>query len=277
LVQLGRKGGDLAGLFDLVVTCAHFRLPPHPRRIETVAPLTQVTPERLAQAAESWQGLFDNTPHPRIALLVGGTSARHRLDAETARRMGEEVRAFAQAAGGVVFATTSRRTGPEATEALSLGLGESNYVHRWQPGQRDNPYLAYLALADVLVVTGESESMLAEAAATGKPVYIYPLPERPPGLMARFKGWVVAHAHARPLNKRGTVRPQQGLEYLCARLIERGIVRPPRDLQALHQKLIGLGIARLFGEPLEIGQRPALCEIDKVARRVRALLGLSER
>ena len=276
LVQLGRKGGRVAALFDLVVSCTYFRLPPHPRRIETTAPLTQVTPEQLAQAAERWQGLFDNAPHPRIALLVGGTSSLHRLDAETARRIGEEVSAFAQAAGGSVFATTSRRTGQEAAEALRRGLGESSYVHLWQPGQQDNPYLAYLALADVLVVTGESESMLAEAAATGKPIYIYPLPKRQPGLWIRLKEWVVARSQLERLNACGTVRLQQGLAYLCARLVERGIILPQQDLQVLHQTLVCRGSARFFGEPLDTANRPVLREIDEVVRRVRALMGMSE-
>ncbi len=276
LVQMGRKGGRVAELFDLVVSCIYFRLPPHPRRIETAVPLTQVTPEQLTQTAKRWHGLFDNAPHPRIALLVGGTSSSHRLDAETARRIGEEVHAFAQAARGSVFATTSRRTGREVAEALKKGLGASSYVHLWQPGQQDNPYLAYLALADVIVVTGESESMLAEAAATGKPVYIYLLPKRQPSLWTRLKEWIVARAHLQQFNARGTVRPQQGLEYLCARLIERGIVLPQPDLHVLHQTLVGRGIARFFGEPLDTANRPVLREIDEVVRRVRALIGMSE-
>jgi mitochondrial fission protein ELM1 len=273
LVQMGRKGGRVADRFDLVVSCTYFRLPPHSRRIEITAPLTQVTAEQLAQAAERWHGLFENAPHPRIALLVGGTSSLHRLDAETARRMGEEVNAFAQAARGSVFATTSRRTGREAAEALKRGLGTSSYVHVWQPGQQDNPYLAYLAVADVIIVTGESESMLAEAAATGKPVYIYPLPKRQPSLWVRLKEWVVARSQIQRLNARGTVRPQQGLEYLCARLVERGIILPQQDLHVLHQTLVGQGIAHFFGEPLDTANRPVLREVDEVVRRVRALNG----
>ncbi|MGH7965524.1 MAG: mitochondrial fission ELM1 family protein, partial [Candidatus Binatia bacterium] len=249
VVQMGRKGGHVAALFDAVVTPVHCCLPPHPRRIETIAPITPITSERLAQAVEHWQSLFAHAPHPRIALLVGGSTKRYRLETETAQRMGEEVRAFAEAAGGSVFATTSRRTGAEVTEALSKGLGPSSYVHRWQPGQKDNPYLAYLALADVLVVTGESESMLAEAAASGKPIYIYPLPRRPrrPSLKARFKGWVITHAQAHPAEN----RLQQGVRYLCTQLIAYGIVLPWRDLTVLHQALIRSGIAYPFGAPLE--------------------------
>ena len=276
LVQLARKGGHVAELFDVVVTPMYARLPPHPRRIETVVPLTQVTTERLAQAAERWQNLFDNAPHPRIVLLVGGPTVRHRLDVDTALRMGEEVRTFAHAVGGSVFAITSRRTGPEATEALRRGLGESRYLHQWQPGQQDNPYLAYLALADVLVVTGESESMLAEAATAGKPVYIYPLHERPPSLGIQLKEWVVACAQARRVKHSEMGWLRQGCASLCAWLIERGVVRPRRDLNALHRTLICRRIARPFGEPLDTESRPVLRESDEVARKVRILLGFMD-
>jgi mitochondrial fission protein ELM1 len=113
VVQMGRKGGHVAPLFDAVVTCEHCCLPPHPRRVETVAPLTRITIDQLAQASERWQHLFEHVPRPHVALLVGGSTGRYRLDTETAERMGEEIRTFAQDTGGSVFATTSRRTGVE--------------------------------------------------------------------------------------------------------------------------------------------------------------------
>src|SRR5262249_9672773 len=75
-----------------------------------------------------------------------------------------------------------------------------------------------------------------------------------------------------PRKAKGTVRPQQGLEYLSARLIEAGIIRPPRQLARLHQRLIDEGAARYFGADLE-GPWRALREADAVARRVRLLLG----
>jgi mitochondrial fission protein ELM1 len=274
LVQLGRGGGHVADHFDAVVTCEYFRLPPHPRRIEIVVPLTRVTLERLGQAAKRWQGIFENAPHPRIALLVGGTSGLYRLDAATARRLGEEVGAFVRAAAGSVFVTTSPRTGPEATEALQRGLGDWWHMHRWQAGQQDNPYLGYLALADVLVVTGDSESMLAEAVATGKPTYIYALPGRAQSPRTWLREWVVRQAQKPRWNQRGTIRPQHGGAYLCARLIERGLVLPPNDVNTFHETLVHAGMAQPFGAPLETGPHPVLREIDAVARRVRTLIGI---
>ena len=48
LVQLGRKGANLADVFDLAVALRHFQLPPHPARLDLVVPPTQVTAARLA-------------------------------------------------------------------------------------------------------------------------------------------------------------------------------------------------------------------------------------
>ena len=275
LVLLGRKGGHLTSRSDIVVSCGHFRQPPHPRRIETVAPLTLVTQQRLEAAAAEWREILEPAPHPRIAVLVGGATARYRFDSDTARRLGEAIRTFAHDVDASLFVTTSRRTGEQTCYALQQALGPVWHMHVWQAGQPTNPYLAYLSLADVLIVTGESESMLAEAAATDKPLYIYPLPERPAQLGVRLKEWLIRRAQQPRRNKRGTVRPQRGLAYVCGRLIERGAVQPRRDLNAFHQALVQHGFARFFGEPFRFASRPRLQEFDTVARQVRHLLETS--
>ena len=87
---------------------------------------------------------------------------------------------------------------------------------------------------------------------------------------------MTARAYSRRRKRKGTVRPQQGLERLCARLIDLGLVRPPRDLNELHRGLVEAGVARFFGEPLETEARPGLDEMELVARRVRALMGYAE-
>ncbi len=276
LVHLGRKGGEVADQFDLTVVCAHFRQFDHPRRMETIAPLNPLDDDALKAAAERWRDLFAGAPRPRIALVVGGTSALHRLDAATARTLGEDVRAFADASGGSVFAVTSPRTGSAAADALEEGLGPNKDVHRWQADDPDNPYRGYLALADIIVVTGESESMLSEAAATGKPILIYPLPEVRPGLRTRIAEAVLRRARKPRINKRGTIRPQRGLQYLCARSIDRGWVRPRRDIAMLHQALVKAGVAQMFGSDVAPGARPTLHEAEQVANRIRQMMGLAD-
>jgi mitochondrial fission protein ELM1 len=135
--------------------------------------------------------------------------------------------------------------------------------------------VAYLASADILIVTGESESMLADAAATGKPLYIYPIPKQPLDLWTQLKEWIVARGEKQRLGLRGTIKPQRGLQYLCARLVERGIILPQPDLQILHETLVGSGIAQLFGSSLSPTSNAGLREVDDIARRVRMLMGMA--
>jgi mitochondrial fission protein ELM1 len=268
IVQLGRKGGDDADLFDLVATPSYCRLFPHPNRIETHAPLHRVAEPGLAEAREEWGERLGAAKAPRIAVLVGGTSGQYRLDAGTARRLGEDVMRMALDCGGSVFATTSRRLGGAATDAFRAAVAGASYVHSWSPQARDNPYLGFLALADAFVITGDSESMLAEACSLGKPVYIYPLPVRTSfHLLGVFRDWVWRRATAADAGARS------GLARGCARLIERGWVRPTRDLDRLHDALCARGVARRFGTPFDADcAGPPLRDRDAVAARVRALL-----
>lgn len=274
IIQLGRKGGASANLFDAVITPSYYGFAPHPHRIETLVPLNELTQESLDTVSKQWPNLFDKAPHPRIVLVVGGSTARFTLTSAFADTIGSELKDLANNCGGKIFAVTSPRTSNEVSQALKSALMPEHHFHQWQPNQSANPYLAYLAGADVIIVTGESESMLAEAASLGKPVYIIPLPENPPTWKVRFSEAIVQRAKSQPLNKRGTVRPQQGLERLCARLIRSGFVQPRRDLSLLHDSLIKNGIARPFGEAIENGKRPQLRETETVAKRVKDVLGI---
>ncbi len=119
--------------------------------------------------------------------------------------------------------------------------------------------------------------MLAEAASTGRPLWIYPLALRASFRWLRWpRDLVLARALARPSGPRGTPRPQRGLERWCGRLIERGWVRPARDLDLLHADLARRGLALPFGQEAPQSRLEPLHDVDEVARRVRALLGLPD-
>lgn len=277
LVHLGRKGADHAALFDLAVTPGYARLYPHAHRLVLDAPLHRVTPERVSEARLAWKHTFEGLPAPRIALLVGGNSGQYRIDADTARRMGEAVARRARETGGSVLVSTSRRTGAAAEQALRGALAGVPVHFHGSGAAGDNPYLGYLAWADELVVTADSESMLVECASLGKPLSIHPLPERTSFRVLRcFREAVVRRAQAQPVGKRGTGRPQQGLELLCARLVERGWVRPTRDLALLHDDLMRRGLAVAFGDPPPASISAPGFETARVAARVRALLGIPD-
>jgi mitochondrial fission protein ELM1 len=65
----------------------------------------------------------------------------------------------------------------------------------------DNPYAAFLGLADAVLVTEDSTNLATDAAATGKPVHVLPMPGRGSDKFRRF------HAE---LARRGVARPFRG-------------------------------------------------------------------
>ncbi len=174
-VLLGRPRAPLSA-FDLVVTTPQYGLPVRGNVLHLPAPPAAGTANATDLAC--WRARWAALPRPWIGLLVGGDRAPYRLDADAAGQLAAAARALAAQRGGSVLATTGPRTTPAAAEALFAALGEPAFRHRYAPGQADNPYRALLALADQFIVTGDSASMLAEAADTGKPLTVFGSPRR---------------------------------------------------------------------------------------------------
>ena len=182
--------------FDLLVVPEHDRLR-GPRVIVTRGAVHRVTQARLAAERRRFPALAA-MPRPILSVLIGGTNKAYRL---TLGRLGEIAEALARilrTGGGSVLLTASRRTGAAGLALLRERL-EGLPTAIWD-GSGDNPYFAYLALADAVLVTADSVSMISEAAATGKPVHILDLE----GGNAKF-----ARFHA-TMQEAGIIRPFSG-------------------------------------------------------------------
>ena len=241
LVHIGRPWAPL-GCFDLVVTTPQYGLPQRPNVLHNALPITRVDATRLAEARACWAPRLAALPRPLVALLVGGDSPPYVLDPETAARLGREAAGCARALGGTLLVTCGPRVRAAAVEALAAAASGAGHFHRWRAGDSDNPYLAYLALADRLIVTGDSASMLAEACATGKPVSIFPLPERADWRWRATRSvqrWV-ERRQARP-SVRGTLRQQDWVGRLWDRLVGLGLIKRTRDLARVHGVVGGRG------------------------------------
>jgi mitochondrial fission protein ELM1 len=145
-----------------------------PNVVVTRTALHRATPARLAEAAEAWRERLADVPRPLVSVLVGGSNGRFRLDAPVAAALGAQLAGMMQRDGVGVALTPSRRTDPAAIRALSAAVEPlGGWV--WD-GEGDNPYFGLLALADAIVVTMDSVSMVSEAAATAAPVLVAALP-----------------------------------------------------------------------------------------------------
>ncbi|MDG2526121.1 mitochondrial fission ELM1 family protein [Stenotrophomonas sp. HITSZ_GD] len=106
-------------------------------------------------------------PGPRIALLIGGPTARVPWDEAALRSEVEALRRWAAQHGGTLMATTSRRTPPAVTAWL-----RSLPLRSWSGALEEgpNPYAGMLGWADAVACTADSSNLLSEACATPVPV-----------------------------------------------------------------------------------------------------------
>jgi hypothetical protein len=141
--------------------------------VTTFGAAHRVTPERLSKAAEAFAPRLSHLPHPRVAVLIGGASKAFRFDAADAQRLGEDLARLARKTNASLLVTPSRRTGAENIAIIARCL-DGVPAEIWH-GKGDNPYFAFLGLAEAIIATSDSVNMVTEAAGTGKPVYVYPL------------------------------------------------------------------------------------------------------
>jgi len=161
--------------FDVVVVNRHDGLA-GPNVVVTRTALHPATPARLAQAAAEWAPRLAHLPRPLVAVLVGGSNGRFRLDAAVAQSLGGQLAGMMRLDRVGLALTPSRRTSPEARAALHAAIAPGG-GWMWD-GTGGNPYFGLLALADAIVVTEDSVSMVSEAAATHAPVLLAALPGR---------------------------------------------------------------------------------------------------
>ena len=232
-VHVGRPYHSHAREFDLVVTTPDYRVPPAPNVLEIPLPLHRVTPARLAEGRRRWGPCLTHLPAPYVALLVGGAgSGRYSLDRTVALRLARAASGLAARRGGSLLVTTSHRTPPGIADAIEAHLTAPSAFHRWRPGlPDDNPYFGYLGLASEIVVTGDSVSMLAEAAATGRPVHLFDL--EPRGAEALLSG--------RDLLVWMRTRLHEAAQSCLPRRLR-------RDIRVIHARLLAGGRVVRLGE-----------------------------
>lgn len=160
----------------------------------------RITPKRLAQEAPAFSAQIDPLPHPRVAIMMGGTSKAFDLTIDHALQLADVMAETIEEVGGSVLVTFSRRTPLDAQIVMRQRL--SSLPGLIWDGTGPNPLFAYLNSADHVMVTEDSANMATEAASTGKPVHILPMvPIKP---QTKFKRLHDA------LNAQGASRPFEG-------------------------------------------------------------------
>ena len=183
--------------FDVVIAPVHDGLE-GANVVSTMGALHRVTPALLRAEAEKHEDTLSYLPRPLVAVLVGGSNGQYRMTDADTDRLAAGLKNLCAVHGAGLAVTASRRTGKANEARLRDALADSACWF-WD-GSGANPYPGMLGLADAIVVTADSVSMISEACATGKPVYIAGLT----GGSAKFDRF---HRHFRDA---GATRPFDG-------------------------------------------------------------------
>lgn len=218
LCQVMWPGSSGAADFDVIAVPQH----DHPHHssgerdniLSIVGAPHRVTAARLSSEAARWAPRLADIPSPRLALVVGGSTKHHTFTVDMAKRLAEQVAPLVEASAGSLMVTTSRRTGARATEALLANLPRVAHAFRWtaDAAAGDNPYFGYLALADYIIVTGDSVSMVSEACAGQAPVMVFAPDDLIGKKHRRFLSHLFASGMAQPLTESlPPLAPRDGL------------------------------------------------------------------
>jgi len=261
LVHLGRPWAPL-DTYDLIVVTPQYFLPARDNVLHVDLPLHRITRAGLDRVASEWRGRVAGLSQPWWTVLLGGDSGAFVFTPDKAVALAGWLNTVVGREGGSVLVTSSARTPPAAWTAFLDTLNVPVSSWHWGEHRDGNPYLAWLGLADRLVVTGESMSMLAEAGVTGKPLYIYDLSDCPEAghRLGRCRPW---------WRRRHLLRWKPLSHLLAMRLAPR---RMRRDVGRIQARLVAGGRAVWAGTSWRGGDPPAEgADLARAVARVRAL------
>jgi mitochondrial fission protein ELM1 len=158
--------------FDLVIPPRHDGLT-GPNVVPITGSPHGITPETLAEARARFADRLGDLPGPRVAVLIGGNSKAYELTSRRAAVLAGEIARAVTETGGSLMLTFSRRTPMAARTQMTSRLRDLPGMIWDESGE--NPYVAFLAYADHILVTEDSTNMATQAAATGKPVHLLTL------------------------------------------------------------------------------------------------------
>ena len=175
VLQDPKTGRDTA---DLIWVPAHDRR----RDVNVITTLTaphSFSQDRLAELRKTMPEEIAALPGPRVTVVLGGKNGVYKFTDADDDRLGRSL-ASLKALGASFLITPSRRSHQRLVRTVDTATADAPRI-MWD-GSGENPYPAFLAHADLLVVTADSVNMTGEACSTGRPVFVF----TPSGGSAKF-------------------------------------------------------------------------------------------
>lgn len=187
-IVLMKPPSFLINRFDLVIAPEHDNLKSRANVLKTLAAPNLIDPEYLKEQAEKLKDSQSFRPESenienrlRIGVLIGGDNPYFKLSKDLMERAIEAILTASSELNAEILLTTSRRTPEEIDNLLRQKLGHFQLCKLLVIANENNiegAVSGILGLSQVVVVSGESISMLSEAVASGKYVLAFKLEDK---------------------------------------------------------------------------------------------------
>lgn len=104
-----------------------------------------------------------------VSLILGGPNKYYKFDKDQLVKIFNTIKSEFVSKGYKIIVIPSMRTPREIIDLATKEIGESGYVENKVDKQA---YLSAYALAEYIVITCDSTSMISEAATSGKPIFV---------------------------------------------------------------------------------------------------------
>ncbi len=168
--------------FNLVILPGHDRFARKKNTVVTSGALNLVDDKIIQEQSVALKNhIGRDVPGASLGLLIGGDTRRYSLSPEVMRDVLKSVKNSADNFNKNILVATSRRTSPECVALVKEELSNFSRCPFLVIANEKNVSFAVggiLGLAEVVIVSGESISMVSEAASSGKYVVAFRLKSR---------------------------------------------------------------------------------------------------
>lgn len=148
-----------------------------------------------------WNSLLSSYRKPFFTWIIGGDTKYGKMNPKNLGLITKKISDFVDGENGTLLVTSSRRTSYACLREVEKNIFCSNCLYDYNNNYKiANPYNTFLEKSDMVFITGDSISMISEAATIGKPIYIY-CPEESLGKKHhRFCDSMIVRGNAKELN-----------------------------------------------------------------------------
>ena len=169
-----RPGINSVKYFDLVIAPQHDHLPIIKNVLNTFVSPHPLREKDFKSSAKTLKEKFSIKGDRFLGLLVGGESSYFQIKQDTLKELSDNIKEISRTLGFKILVTTSRRTPLRIEKQLKKELEDFAGLELFISPREEsyNPVGGIVGLSEVVVVTEDSLSMIAEAAASGRKVVV---------------------------------------------------------------------------------------------------------